>query len=71
MPSRILVTRDTRGIGQRNFSWSKGDLSTFIDYRIRLVKNGWLKKIDSRRIKKKMNWHNDSDDGEEVNQVEL
>lgn len=24
-----------------------------------------------RRIRKKMNWHNDSDDGEEVNQVEL
>ena len=70
MPSRTLVTGDSRGIGQRNFSWSRGDLSTFIDYRIGLVKNGWLKKIVSRRIRKKMNWH-DSDDREEVNRVEL
>jgi len=47
LPSRILVTGDIRGLGQRNFSWSRADLSTFIDYRIELVKNGWLKKIVS------------------------
>lgn len=40
--------RESKDVGQRDFSWNKGDTVMFISQRIELVKKGQLKKTDKK-----------------------